>query len=175
MAHVITLRSARPADVHAIANLVRPYSERRILVAKNLINYYEDIQEFVVATKDDEIVGCGALHVLWQDIAEVRTLAVSSSLIGTGTGHRLLESLEARARELGLERLFCLTFEVEFFRRHGYSEISETPVDQEAYQHLLMSYDDGVAEFLDLARAKPNTLGNTRMMKYLNEPASAEY
>ena len=83
---------------------------------------------------------------------------------GHGVGHRLLEGLVARARVLGLRRLFCLTFEVDFFRAHGFAVIEGTPVPVDVYAELLRSHDDGVAEFLDLERVKPNTLGNTRML-----------
>ena len=167
----IQYRPARPADVRAIAALTEPYVERRILVAKELISYFEDVQEFIVAQDVDAegkpIVGCGALHVLWDDIAEIRTLAVAPSHIGTGIGHRILSFLEDRAVKIGLKRLFCLTFEVDFFARHGFVEIEGTPVGVDVYQEMLRSHDTGVAEFLDLARVKPNTLGNTRMLKEL--------
>ena len=72
-----------------------------------------------------------------------------------------------RARALDLQRVFCLTFETEFFARHGFRVIEGTPVEQDVYSELLRSHDDGVAEFLDLARVKPNTLGNTRMLLQL--------
>jgi amino-acid N-acetyltransferase len=72
-----------------------------------------------------------------------------------------------RARALGLRRLFCLTFETGFFGRHGFKEITGTPVEPEVYQELLRSYDEGIAEFLDLESVKPNTLGNTRMLLHL--------
>ncbi|MFH5821968.1 amino-acid N-acetyltransferase [Georgenia sp. AZ-5] len=165
----VVVRQARPADVRAIFDLVRPYADARILVAKELIDYFEAVQEFVLAELrtgegPTRVVGCGALHVLWDDIAEVRTLAVDPAVRGTGAGHRLLEALVARARDLGLRRLFCLTFEVDFFTRHGFRVIEGTPVGTDVYQEMLRSHDDGVAEFLDLARAKPNTLGNTRML-----------
>lgn len=163
----IQFRSARPSDVRAIAALVAPYAARRILIAKELVSYFEDVQEFIVAVRGDTLVGCGALHVLWDDIAEVRTLAVDSSVLGTGVGHHLLTRLEKKARDLGLQRLFCLTFEVDFFARHGFVPIEGTPVGIDIYHEMVRSHDDGVAEFLDLARAKPNTLGNTRMLKEL--------
>jgi amino-acid N-acetyltransferase len=66
-----------------------------------------------------------------------------------------------------VQRLFCLTFEVDFFRRHGFEPIEGRAVDPEVYAELLRSYDEGVAEFLDLERVKPNTLGNTRMLRQL--------
>jgi amino-acid N-acetyltransferase len=176
----VVVRQARPADVRAIYDLVQPYAENRILIAKELIDYFEAVQEFVVAEETDEaggspggpsavdqvptIVGCGALHVLWDDIAEVRTLAVAPEMAGRGIGHQLLDTLVGRARDLGLRRVFCLTFEVDFFRRHGFEVIAGTPVGTDVYAQMLRSHDDGVAEFLDLARVKPNTLGNSRLL-----------
>lgn len=163
----VTIRPALPADVRAIADLVTPYAARRILLAKDLVAYYEAIQEFLVAERDGVVIGCGALHVMWSDLAEVRTLAVSADARGAGIGHRLVEALLERARALGLARVFCLTFEVDFFARHGFAEIDGEVVDPQTFAELLLSRDDGVAEFLDLARVKPNTLGNTRMLRQL--------
>ncbi len=163
----IRIRSALPEDVPAIARLVEPYVHRRILLGKDLVDFYEAVQEFIVADLDGEIVGCGALHVMWEHLAEVRTLAVSEDVLGRGVGHRLLVALMDRARALKLSLLFCLTFEVDFFGRHGFEVIEGEIVDRDVYAELLLSKDDGVAEFLDLARVKPNTLGNTRMVREL--------
>ena len=110
------------------------------------------------------MVGCGALHVMWSDLAEIRTLAVDPARRRHGVGHALLAALLDHARALGLTRVFCLTFEVEFFASHGFRVVAGTPVAPDVYAELLRSHDDGVAEFLDLARVKPNTLGNTRML-----------
>lgn len=166
-----TVRPALPADVRAVRALVEPYAQQRILLAKEMVGYYESVQEFLVAQEDPPddgapgaIVGCGALHVMWDDLAEIRTLAVDPAWRGRGVGHELVVALIERARSLGLRRLFCLTFEVEFFAAHGFREIDGTPVTAEVYAELLRSHDDGVAEFLDLARVKPNTLGNSRML-----------
>ncbi|MDM8084792.1 amino-acid N-acetyltransferase [Cellulomonas cellasea] len=160
------VRAALPADVRTIRDLVQPYATERILLAKEWVGYYEAVQEFVVAESPDDgaVVGCGALHVMWQDLAEVRTLAVDPAWRGRGVGHLLLDALLDRARDLGLRRVFCLTFEVDFFAAHGFAPIDGTPVTPDVYAELLRSHDDGVAEFLDLARVKPNTLGNTRML-----------
>src|SRR6266545_4102608 len=109
----VTVRRARPADVRGIRRLIDIYAAERRLLSKATVALYEDVQEFWVAERTDDgaIVGCGALHVMWEDLAEVRTIAV--------------------------------------------------------YEELLRSYDEGVAEFLDLERVKPNTLGNTRMLLHL--------
>ena len=164
----LTVRPARTSDVRAIARLVAGYADDRIVLGKETVTYYEDVQEFRVAEDDDgTVVGCGALHVMWEDLAEVRTLAVDKTRHGEGIGSRILETLVDQARELGVRKLFCLTFEVGFFARHGFHQIEGTPVDPEVYAELLRSGDEGVAEFLDLARVKPNTLGNTRMLREL--------
>ncbi|OKH81080.1 MULTISPECIES: amino-acid N-acetyltransferase [Mycolicibacterium] len=157
------MRRARTSDVPAIKSLVDIYAGK-ILLEKNLVTLYEAVQEFWVVELDGELVGCGALHVLWADLGEVRTVAVHPKVRGTGVGHILVEQLLNVARELHLQRIFVLTFEVEFFSGHGFEEIDGTPVTAEVYEEMCRSYDTGVAEFLDLSYVKPNTLGNTRML-----------
>lgn len=152
--------------MRSVRRLIETYSRDRILLNKPTVTLFEDIQEFWVAERDHdaEVVACGALHVMWEDLAEVRTLAVDPELKGAGVGHLLLEKLLQTARWIGVRRIFCLTFEVEFFSKHGFVEIGETPVDTDVYSELLRSPDEGVAEFLGLERVKPNTLGNSRML-----------
>jgi amino-acid N-acetyltransferase len=172
----VTVRSARTADVGAIESLIEPLVSQRILLGKDAVVLYGSIQQFIVAEDaSGTVVGCGALHVLWRDLGEIRTVAVAESSRGMGVGKTVLSALELEARALGLERLFCLTFETGFFGRMGFDVIGEvgpdtqTPsiVTPEVFAELARSHDEGVAEFLDLARVKPNTLGNTRMLKAL--------
>ncbi|WP_170062531.1 amino-acid N-acetyltransferase [Phycicoccus duodecadis] len=163
----VLVRPARTADVRAIRALVAPLAEARVLLQKEAVAYYESVVDFVVAEVDGRVVGCGAVHVLWEDLGEVRTLAVEAGVVGRGVGSAILVRLVERARELGLSRLFCLTFETEFFGRHGFTAIEGQAVEPEVYAELLRSYDEGVAEFLDLERVKPNTLGNVRMLRVL--------
>ncbi|UCR88519.1 amino-acid N-acetyltransferase [Mycetocola spongiae] len=163
-----TVRRARTADVPGIQDLIQPLVDQRILLGKERVVFYEAVQEFIVAeTAAGELIGVGALHVIWEDLGEVRTLAVSRDWLGRGVGAVLLGHLETEARRLGLTRLFCLTFETGFFGRNGFNEIGEGIVSPDIYAELVRSPDEGVAEFLDLARVKPNTLGNTRMLKTL--------
>ncbi|MEV2275806.1 amino-acid N-acetyltransferase [Nocardiopsis sp. NPDC049922] len=182
----VRVRRAKTRDVVHIRRLVDTYTVDRRVLSKSTVNLYEDIQEFWVAeaevvgdatTLSDtaeaageteyRVVGCGALHVLWEDLAEVRTVAVDPSLRGFGVGHRIVTKLLDAARELDVRRVFCLTFETGFFAKHGFAPIQGTPVSSRVYEELLRSYDEGVAEFLDLERVKPNTLGNTRMLVHL--------
>jgi len=150
--------------VPTIKSLIDLYTGQRLLLAKDTVTLYESVQEFRVAELAGEVVGCGAMHVLWEDLGEIRTLALRPDVRGQKIGDRILAELIAGARELGLRRLFALTFQTGFFARHGFVEIEGTPVDSEAYAQLRRSYDAGVAEFLDLEYVKPNTLGNTRML-----------
>ncbi|WP_349902625.1 amino-acid N-acetyltransferase [Parafrigoribacterium humi] len=163
-----TVRTARTSDVPHVQRLIEPLVQRRILLGKDAVVFYEAIQEFRIAEDEHgRPIGCGALHVMWEDLAEVRTLAVVPEWLHHGVGHALLERLETDAVNLGLSRLFCLTFEVDFFEKHGFSTMDEESIDPDVYSELVRSPDEGVAEFLDLARVKPNTLGNTRMLKRL--------
>jgi amino-acid N-acetyltransferase len=164
---LVSLRRARTTDVRAIRRLVDAYADDRRLLSKATVTLYEDVQEFWVAEQDQQVVGCGALHVLWEDLAEVRTLAVSEQVRGLGVGGALLLQLLEQAQSLGVAKVFCLTFEVGFFGHYGFEELDGTPVSPEVFSALLESYDEGVAEFLDLERVKPNTLGNTRMIRFL--------
>ena len=160
------IRRARTSDVPAIKQLVDTYAGK-ILLEKNLVTLYEAVQEFWVAEHRGQVIGCGALHVLWADLGEVRTVAVAPSMTGRGIGHAVVDKLLNVARELQLQRLFVLTFETEFFARHGFTEIEGTPVTAEVFDEMCRSYDIGVAEFLDLSYVKPNTLGNSRMLLVL--------
>ncbi len=165
----VTIRRACPADVRDIQRLIELYADDRILLRKAPVALYEDVQEFWVAERTDDgaVVGCGALHVMWEDLAEVRTVAVDTACRGHKIGHRIVSELLAVARELGVARVFVLTFQTSFFASFGFRQIDGTPVSPAVYEELLRSYDEGVAEFLDLERVKPNTLGNTRMLLHL--------
>jgi amino-acid N-acetyltransferase len=163
----VVIRPAKTTDIKAIRQIIDMYTLQRRLLAKETVTLYEDVQEFVVAELDGKIIGCGALHVLWEDLGEVRTVAVIEEHRGKKIGHEILTTIIERAKKLGLKRLFCLTFETKFFAGHGFNEITGAPVEPEVYQQLLRSYDEGIAEFLDLESVKPNTLGNTRMLLVL--------
>ena len=162
----MAVRPAQPRDIPRVAELVGAHVADRRLLAKDLVTLYEDVQEFVVAVDPEtgEVVGGGALHVMWSDLAEIRTLVVDPAERGRGVGGHVVGVLMDRARGLGLTRLFCLTFETGFFARFGFRPIEGQAVGEDVYEQMLRSHDDGIAEFLDLARVKPNTLGNTRMI-----------
>jgi amino-acid N-acetyltransferase len=163
----LTIRPARTSDVKQIRSIIDTFAAPGKMLEKETVTLFESVQEFVVAVDGDQVVGCGALHVLWEDLAEVRTVAVKEEFHGQGVGHGIIEAIIGKAHEVGVKRIFCLTFQTEFFGKHGFEVIEGTPVEADVYQELLRSYDAGVAEFLDLESVKPNTLGNTRMLRIL--------
>ena len=168
MSDDVVIRRARTADVRDIRRLIDTYSPGGQLLSKATVTLYEDVQEFrVAALPTGEVIGCGALHVMWEDLAEIRTVAVDPAYRGRKLGHRLVTDLLDTAREVGVARVFVLTFETAFFGSFGFVPIDGAPVPGPVYEQLLRSYDEGVAEFLDLERVKPNTLGNTRMLLHL--------
>jgi amino-acid N-acetyltransferase len=164
----ISVRPANTGDVKAIQAMRQQLNDSKVLLGHELVSLYESVPEFLVAVDASEnVIGAGALHVMWEDLAEVRSVIVSENLRGTGIGQALLEALLAKAASVGIKRVFCLTFETAFFAKQGFVEISDVPVDEATFEEMVRSHDDGVAEFLDLARVKQNTLGNTRMLKQL--------
>ena len=163
----LRIRSALASDVRGIQALREP-SEGKVLLHHDLVALFEKVQEFmVVEDQSGKLLAAGALHIMWEDLAEVRSIVVSAEARGQGVGLALVQALLHRAEELGIKRVFCLTFEVGFFAKLGFEEISDVPVDEATFAEMVRSSDDGVAEFLDLARVKQNTLGNTRMLKVL--------
>ncbi|MGO2111990.1 MAG: GNAT family N-acetyltransferase, partial [Pseudoclavibacter sp.] len=101
--HGVTIRRATTADVIGIHRLIQPLVDRNILLRKDLVVLYEAVQEFRVAENaTGELVACGALHVLWLDLGEIRTIATSDTARGQGLGHLMLEKLMSDARDLGL-------------------------------------------------------------------------
>lgn len=164
-----SIRAAQTGDVRAIQAIRTPLEGAgQKLLHHDLVGLYEKVPEFLVAVDESgAVIGAGALHVMWEDLAEVRSLVVAESARGKGVGHAIVAALLERAKGFGIKRVFCLTFEVNFFAKHGFEPISDIPVDAETFQEMVRSTDDGVAEFLDLARVKQNTLGNTRMLKLL--------
>ena len=95
----VTVRRARTSDIPRIKHLVDTYAGK-ILLEKNLVTLYEAVQEFWVAERGGTVIGCGALHVLWADLGEVRTVAVDPAVKGEGVGHAIVDRLLAVAREL---------------------------------------------------------------------------
>ena len=119
----MNIRSAKIQDARAINALINEYAEQDKMLFRSLADIYENLRSFQVAQLDNQIVGCCALHIIWQDLAEIKSLAVEKSRKGTGIGRALVEASLNHARELGLPQVFALTLEPAFFEKLGFEKV----------------------------------------------------
>jgi amino-acid N-acetyltransferase len=134
----LNIRPARVGDVPAIHDLIRTFADRKLMIRRSLGELYEAIREFIVATDDEgKVVGCAALHVFWEDLAELKCLAVSESMQGRGTGRLLVDACWEAARELEIATVFTLTYVAEFFERCGYHRIDKADLPHKIWNECV--------------------------------------
>jgi amino-acid N-acetyltransferase len=119
----MNVRSAKISDAETIYALVSDYAEQDKMLFRSKADIYENLRSFVVAEADGKVVGCCALHIIWQDLAEIKSLAVYDGFKGTGIGRSLVTEALRQAGELGLKRVFALTLEPAFFQKMGFELI----------------------------------------------------
>ena len=134
----MNIRHARVGDVPAICDLIRTFADRKLMIRRSLGELYESIREFLVATDDDgTILGCAALHVFWDDLAELKCLAVSEDAQGRGVGRVLVEACWDAARELEIRSVFTLTYVSEFFEKCGYRRIEKSELPHKIWNECV--------------------------------------
>lgn len=114
------VRKAHTADVAEIHRLVNAFANRGLMLPRSLSQLYENVRDFFVAVEEERVVGCAALHVSWKDIAELKSLAVADDAQGRGYGRLLVEACKAEAPEVGVSRVFALTYVPDFFEKIGF-------------------------------------------------------
>lgn len=120
------IRKARIADARDIHRLLLGYAKDGILLSRSLAEIYESIREFFIFDVDGQAVGTASLNIAWEDLAEVRSLAVAAEQIGQGVGRQLVQACLDEARQLGVERVFALTYQADFFKRLGFVDIDKS-------------------------------------------------
>ncbi len=134
----MNIRPARVGDVPAIYELIRTFAERRLMIRRSMGELYESIREFLVAIDDDgRVVGCVALHVFWEDLAELRCLAVDESLQGRGVGRWLVDACWESAQELQIGTVFTLTHAAGFFERCGYRQVEKSELPHKIWNECV--------------------------------------
>jgi len=134
-----TVRPARTQDVPAICELINHYAELGLMLHRSLQSAYESLREFLVAADgEDRIVGCVAVDVFWSDLAEVKSLAIAAEHRGRGIGRMLLAAAVEDARRLGIRKLFALTYEREFFQRHGFEVIDRHMLPEKVWRECVV-------------------------------------
>ena len=135
---MINFRKARIADVENIYQLVMAYANQGLMLARPRQGLYADIREYVVGENEDrEIVAIGALRILWEDLAEVRSLAVRKPYLRQGAGRQIVSILESEARELGIPRLFALTYQEDFFIKCGFRAVEHNALPQKVWRDCI--------------------------------------
>jgi amino-acid N-acetyltransferase len=120
-----SIRRAGVSDVAHIQRLVSHYAARGEMLPRSLNEIYEGLRDYLVAEHEGQVIGCAACHVVWEDLAEIKSVAVGEEWLGQGIGKRLVEACLEDARGLGVGRVFVLTFRPEWFRRRGFSDLDK--------------------------------------------------
>lgn len=133
------LRKARMVDVKTIHGLLMDCSRQGLLLPRSYNELYSHLRDFfVVADKDSgTVMGCCALSICWEDLAEIRSLAVSESLRGQGWGRRLVDACLSEAVTIGIYRVFTLTYQTDFFRKVGFQEVAKDMLPQKVWSDCL--------------------------------------
>jgi len=131
------IRPAKVQDVKQIHKIVEFYADNKEMLHRSLNSIYENIQEYVVAEHNKKVIACGALHVTWDDLAEVKALAVEKKYARKGIGRKIVTTLEKNAVELGIFTTFALSFKPEFFKKLGYEIISKEVLPQKIWSECI--------------------------------------
>lgn len=134
---MIKYRKAKMTDVEAIHGLITKYAKEGLMLARSRSSLYECLREFTVVEDDGQLIGVGGLHILWSDLAEVRSLAIIPSFVGRGIGQELVAVLEQEARDLGLPKIFSLTYQTEFFTKCGFGEVAHKEMPQKVWKECI--------------------------------------
>jgi len=124
-------------DVEAIHKLVNDYAEKGLMLARSRNVLYETLRDMVVAEEDGQIVGVGGLHLVWDELAEVRALAVAPEVVRKGVGRALVANLTEEAKELGVKTLFALTYQPEFFAKQGFTEANKDKLPHKVWKECI--------------------------------------
>lgn len=134
---MVIYRKATMADVPAMHKLINEYAAQGVMLRRPIMMLYESIRDFALAEEEGELLGVGGLHVMWQDLAEVRSLAVKPGLVKKGIGRGIVEFLIDEAHALGLKRVFALTYQQVFFEKMGFAVVKKETLPQKVWKECV--------------------------------------
>lgn len=134
---MIIYRHAKLSDVEEIIILINHFAEKGLMLPRTRSTLYEGIREVVVAEENGKIIGTGSLHIIWEDLAEIRTLAVDQDLQRKGMGRKLVEILIQEAIQLHCPKVFTLTYQVEFFKRLGFRLVDKETMPHKVWKECI--------------------------------------
>ena len=130
------IRKARLADVGDMYRMVNHYAETQLMLPKTQLQLYENLRDFSVALNPESpdcLIGCGAIHIYWENLAEIRALAIAPGMTRKGVGSALVESLISEARDMGIDQIFLFTYEPKFFSRFGFTKVEHNTLPLKVY------------------------------------------
>jgi amino-acid N-acetyltransferase len=127
------IRKAQIKDVKDIQKLLTNYASRGDMLSRSLSELYESLRDFYVCEEDGKLMGTAALHIVWDDLAEVRSVAVAEDAGRKGIGSQLVQACIAEARQIGLDRIFCLTYKPDFFGKHGFRLVDKSELPHKVW------------------------------------------
>jgi amino-acid N-acetyltransferase len=150
----LKIRKAKIADLSHVHKLVNDFARRELMIPRSLNELYETVRDFIVCEIDGKICGACALHIMWEDLAEIRSLAVDRKYQKKGIGRNLIKTCLKEAKALGVQRIFALTYQPEFFRKLGFYDIDKSRLPQKIWGDCLRCHKfpecDETALILDL-------------------------
>lgn len=130
-------RKAKITDVEPIHALITDYANKGLMLARPRTLLYESLREFTIAEDRDRVVGAGSLHIIWEDLAEIRALAVAPDYAGKGIGRGLVDRFINEARELIIPRVFALTYQQKFFEKCGFKIVAKESLPQKVWKECV--------------------------------------
>lgn len=135
-----TLRKADIKDATQIQSLIAVFAKQDLMLSRSLMDIYENTRDYVVAIKKSKVIGCCALHICWENLAEVKALAVDEATHGQGIGRTLVNACLKEARRLKIKKIFCLTYIPEFFKRFGFKRIDRKRLPHKIWTECLQCH-----------------------------------
>jgi amino-acid N-acetyltransferase len=131
------IRKARIKDIKQIQALINAFAKQDIMLARSLNELYENIRDFWVSENKGKVTGCAALHISWDDLAEIKSLAVNKRYQGRGIGSELIEACIKEAVPLGAKKVFVLTYKPEYFKKFGFKRISHSGLPHKVWAECI--------------------------------------
>jgi amino-acid N-acetyltransferase len=133
----LKVRKAKISDLKQVHRLVNDFAKRELMIPRALNELYETLRDFVVCEVEGNVCGVCALHIMWDDLAEIRSLAVSNQYQKMGIGKNLVKQCLKEAGSLGLKRVFALTYHPDFFKKLGFEDVDKAGLPQKIWGDCL--------------------------------------
>jgi amino-acid N-acetyltransferase len=131
------LRKAKLSDVEEILALINGFAEQGLMLPRSRNALYESLREFLIIEQDKKVIAAGSLHIIWDDLAEIRALAVSKESQRSGLGRMLVQALLEEAKEIECPKVFTLTYQPEFFARCGFNLINKEDMPHKVWKECI--------------------------------------